>query len=594
MLKRILLLCLFLTFVIVVGNSIVFAEFSSSDIQGTWRYHGLISGDSPSQTPGWYWGTYIFDQNGDLTSASPVTDSLGNSYWIPSGMSMPLSSDGTFSIDNPVVVKGTMNDNKDMIVLVATMCPGRDTDVCGYNLQVMTKESGTSFSTSDLQGTWYFHMVTSGDSPQWTGWVYANGNTDSNGNVTFTSITRSDGNSNLPPDSTMAISSDGIVTWLSFDFHGTMNSQKDTIIGVMTDGGGGYNLIILMKESQTSFNAADLEGIWYGHGLTSGDSPQWTGWFYATTTADNAGNFNTTSYLNSAGDTDTSNMGDTTFSITDNGIVTIPAASSFHGIMNLEKDIITLTGDDGGGGYDLIIFVKREQDITPPTVSSAYPANNTVDLAVNTTITATFSEAMDSSTITTTTFSVNDGSTDITGTITYSRTTAMFTPTSDLDYYTNYTATITTGAKDLAGNALQTNYTWSFTTGSASDTTPPTVSSAYPANNTVDLAVNTTITATFSEAMNSSTITTDTFLVSGSGNISGTVTYSGTTATFTPTTNLDYGKTYTATITTGAKDYARNALQTDYTWSFTTQSGSSNGGGDEGGGGCFITTLLEN
>ena len=94
--------------------------------------------------------------------------------------------------------------------------------------------------------------------------------------------------------------------------------------------------------------------------------------------------------------------------------------------------------------------------------------------------------------------------------------------------------------------------------------------------------------------MDSSTITTDTFSVSGSDNIAGTVTYSGTTATFTPTTNLDYGKTYTATITTGAKDSAGNALQTDYTWSFTTQSGSSNGGGDESGGGCFITTLLEN
>lgn len=137
-----------------------------------------------------------------------------------------------------------------------------------------------------------------------------------------------------------------------------------------------------------------------------------------------------------------------------------------------------------------------------------------------------------------------------------------------------------------------------FTLSKQLDNIPPTVSSVYPANNTVDLAVTTTITATFSKAMDSSTITTDTFLVNGSGNISGTVTYSGTTATFTPTTNLDYGKTYTATITTGAKDSAGNALQTDYTWSFTTQSGSSNGDGDGdgdgGGGGCFITTLLEN
>ena len=82
--------------------------------------------------------------------------------------------------------------------------------------------------------------------------------------------------------------------------------------------------------------------------------------------------------------------------------------------------------------------------------------------------------------------------------------------------------------------------------------------------------------------MDSSTITTATFAVSGSGNIAGTVTYSGTTATFTPTTDLDYNTTYTATITTGAKDLAGNALETDYTWSFTTLSDSSNGGTNGG------------
>ena len=98
--------------------------------------------------------------------------------------------------------------------------------------------------------------------------------------------------------------------------------------------------------------------------------------------------------------------------------------------------------------------------------------------------------------------------------------------------------------------------------------------------------------ATFNETMDSSTITTDTFLVSGSSNIAGTVAYSGTTASFTPTTALDYNKTYTATITTGAKDLAGNALEADYTWSFTTGSASATttGGGGGGGGGCFIAT----
>ena len=84
------------------------------------------------------------------------------------------------------------------------------------------------------------------------------------------------------------------------------------------------------------------------------------------------------------------------------------------------------------------------------------------------------------------------------------------------------------------------------------------------------------------------------------------MTYSDTTATFTPTTALDYNKTYTATITTGAKDLLGNALEDDYSWSFTTQSEpptdgeppsdgaeDTEGGEDTGaggGGGCFIAT----
>jgi len=97
-------------------------------------------------------------------------------------------------------------------------------------------------------------------------------------------------------------------------------------------------------------------------------------------------------------------------------------------------------------------------------VSSTSPANGATDVAVNTAITATFSEAMDSSTITTNTFLVSDGSSNIDGTVTYSGTIATFTPTANLAYNTTYTAAITTGVKDLAGTNMSTQYSWSFTT----------------------------------------------------------------------------------------------------------------------------------
>jgi len=106
-------------------------------------------------------------------------------------------------------------------------------------------------------------------------------------------------------------------------------------------------------------------------------------------------------------------------------------------------------------------------DTIKPTVSSTVPLNSATDVAINTKISATFSEAMDPLTITATTFTLKQGSTPVSGTVTYSGVKATFTPDDDLAYSTTYTATVTTGAEDLAGNGLAVNKVWSFTTGAA-------------------------------------------------------------------------------------------------------------------------------
>jgi hypothetical protein len=93
------------------------------------------------------------------------------------------------------------------------------------------------------------------------------------------------------------------------------------------------------------------------------------------------------------------------------------------------------------------------------------PANNATAVAVNAAITATFSEPLDISTVNATTFFLKDGSNNpVAGTVAYNGTMATFTPSSNLAYSTPYTATITTGVKDLAGNTMAANYTWTFIT----------------------------------------------------------------------------------------------------------------------------------
>ena len=224
------------------------------------------------------------------------------------------------------------------------------------------------------------------------------------------------------------------------------------------------------------------------------------------------------------------------------------------------------------GCWENRVGITSPPVVTTPTVSSTDPASGAAGVAFNQKIAATFSEAMDSSTITTASFTLMQGTSFVSGTVFYTGTTATFAPASNLVPNTVYTATITTGAKNLAGSPLANNYVWSFTTGAAAAVTPPTVSSTDPANAATAVPINQKVSATFSKAMDASTITTATFIVTqGTTPVSGFVSYSGTTAVFAPASNLAPNTAYTVTITTGAKDLASNVLASNYVWSFTTE-----------------------
>jgi len=215
-------------------------------------------------------------------------------------------------------------------------------------------------------------------------------------------------------------------------------------------------------------------------------------------------------------------------------------------------------------------------DLTKPTVTLTDPLNNATGVSASKKIVVTFSEPMEPTTITSLTYTLKQGSTSVSGAVTNSGTTATFTPASNLEYGTVYTGTITTGAKDLAGNALAINHTFSFTTVNTPDLALPMVNSTDPLNNATGVERNKVVVLTFSEAMDPSTINSTTFTLNqGTTAVSGTVAYSGTTATFTPSNVLAASTTYTATITTGAKDLAGNALAANIVWSFTTGGATS-------------------
>jgi len=110
---------------------------------------------------------------------------------------------------------------------------------------------------------------------------------------------------------------------------------------------------------------------------------------------------------------------------------------------------------------------ETDTDTVSPTVSSTVPSDSATGVAMNSAITATFSEEMDPETISSNTFILKQGTAEVSGTVTYSGVTGVFEPQSDLDPDTIYTVTVKgggNGVKDLAGNPMESDYVWSFDT----------------------------------------------------------------------------------------------------------------------------------
>jgi hypothetical protein len=225
-------------------------------------------------------------------------------------------------------------------------------------------------------------------------------------------------------------------------------------------------------------------------------------------------------------------------------------------------------GDGGGSGGGSV----GPPDNTAPTVTAMTPDEDTTGIATDVRLTVTFGEAMAPAGINTDFFRLTDGANPIPGTVSYDTVNniAVFTPSGGLAPGTRYTATMVTGVKDLAGNPLTIDFAWCFSTGATVDGTAPSIT----ATTATGVPINRKISVTFSEDMNSLTLIPANFTVTGPGTtpVSGTVTYHDRIAVFAPNRNFAPSTPYTATVTTGVRDLAGNALPGNATWNFTTDA----------------------
>ena len=116
-------------------------------------------------------------------------------------------------------------------------------------------------------------------------------------------------------------------------------------------------------------------------------------------------------------------------------------------------DVRVYTCGTGGGG-----------DTTPPKVSSTSPANNATGVSRTANVIATFSEAMNEASVEAAgvvSLRKSSGGAAVGASVTYNPTTKKVTLNPNLSLASNtlYSAKVTTGATDLAGNALDQNST---------------------------------------------------------------------------------------------------------------------------------------
>lgn len=153
------------------------------------------------------------------------------------------------------------------------------------------------------------------------------------------------------------------------------------------------------------------------------------------------------------------------------------------------KISVQVTGTTTNGYNVNVSNNAGASDITAPTISSTTPTSGATGASRSISPTAIFSEDIKSDTITTSTVTLHQKYwykirkrvrgkvrrvwtyrwVPVDARVTYDAETktATLDPSNDLAANTNYLATITTGAKDEAGNALTQNYSWTFTTGSS-------------------------------------------------------------------------------------------------------------------------------
>jgi uncharacterized protein (TIGR02145 family) len=250
-------------------------------------------------------------------------------------------------------------------------------------------------------------------------------------------------------------------------------------------------------------------------------------------------------------------------------------AANVKGITDLRGNELIVTGLN----YSVTTV---DADNVPPTILSTVPKDGATGVFVTDKVSVSFSEPMNKTSVQDN-FALATGSTSISGTFNWNNelTTVTFTPTHSLAENTSYTLTLSDKLTDLHGIRLGGNSTDNDNNVTATFTTvafaQPKITYRGPADKKTGVTVSTPIVVDFTEPINTSTVdqTSLKLLLNGTS-INGSFEFlnDNSRVIFRPDADLQFGKTYTVTLTQSIMDVSNPSQPLDLegkpTTTFTT------------------------
>ncbi len=277
-----------------------------------------------------------------------------------------------------------------------------------------------------------------------------------------------------------------------------------------------------------------------------------------------------------------------------NGTGYVPAAVSY----NPANRLVTITPSarlEGGVIYYVAISptVKSVNglSVTAPnwyfTITAALssstiieydPIANATSIPVDKVIKFRFNLPMYSASINNSSIYLSRAGTIIPATVSYdpSYYRVSITPSSSLNYYTEYLVNVSNAVKDSSLNSV-TASSWKFTTGNSYSTG---ISERDPYANATGVAVDKVITFRFDNYMVASTInSSNIYLTRGGSTVYSQVTYDASTrrVSITPNSNLLPNTEYTVNLSNSIRDDYSGSYISAASWNFTTSSAYSSG-----------------